>query len=244
MTYQGARSRPAESETKRFFSVSKIRLDDQGFATHVLWSEVDSRSNLDVGDQVVVPVGEVVDALRDGAQVRVVFAPPHPPLPHQTLEVIGRADGSDTVALVKRPGLASAPQSSLHDIAALGDHAQPKKALSSFSSRRRAHGVFAVSKVGLDADGRVTHVQWGRVDTATNLWMGAEAVAPVADAVAAVQAGDQVFALFASTDGHLPGRQFTSVDYDDGRQTIVLQGAPKAGHEIHDMDRLTDTVPS
>ncbi len=243
MTYQGARSRPAQSETNRFFSVSKIRLDTQGFATHVLWSEVDSKSNLDVGDHVVVPVRDVVDALRDGAQVRVVFAPPHSPLTHQTLEVVGRADGSDTVALTKRPGLASVPLANLHDIATLGEHAQPKKILSTFSSRRRVHGVYAVSKVGLDPDGRVTHVHWGRVDTAANVWMGSEVVAPVADAVAALQAGDQVFALFASAGGHLPGRQFTSVDYDDGRQTIVLQGAPKAGHEIHDMDRLTDTVP-
>ena len=244
MTYQGARSRPLESETKRFFSVSKIRLDADGFATHVLWSEVDSRTNLDVGERVMVPIGDVVDALRDGAQVRVVFAPAHTPLPDQTLEVIGRADGSDTVALAKRPGLAGAPQASLHDIATLDSRAKPRKSISSYSSRRRARSVIAVSKVGLDADGRVTHVQWGRVDTTTNLWIGAESVAPVADAVAAVLAGDQVFALFASTDGHLPGRQFTSVDYDDGRQTIALQGAPKAGREIHDMDRLTVTVPS
>jgi hypothetical protein len=244
MTYQGARSRPLESETNRFFSVSKIRLDAKGFATHVLWSEIDSRSNLDVGDDTVVPISDVVDALRDGAQVRVVLVPPHNQLPDQTLEVIGRADGRQTVALTKRPGIDPALLPSLNDIAALGDHAQIKKSLPGFSSRRRVHGVYAVSKVGLDPDGRVTHVQWGRVDTATNLWIGPEAVAPVADVVAAVQAGDQVFALFASTNGHLPGRQFRSVDYDDGRQTIVLQGSPKAGHEIHDMNRLTDTVPS
>lgn len=243
MTYQGARSHPAESETNRFFSVSKIRLDAAGFATHVLWSEVDSKSNLDVWDHVVVPISDVIDAIRDGAQVRVVFEPPRSQLPDQTLEVIGHADGSHTVALAKRPGIAPALLASLHDIAVLGDHAQIKKTLSSFSSRRRAHGVFAVSKVGLDPDGRITHVQWGQVDTAANLWVGDEAVAPVADAVAALRAGDQVFALFATTDGHLPGRQFTSVDYEDGRQTIVLQGAPKAGHEVHDMDRLADTVP-
>lgn len=244
MTYQGARSRPLESETNRFFSVSKIRLDAKGFATHVLWSEIDSRSNLDVGEHAVVPISDVIDALRDGAQVHVVLMPPHNQLPDQTLEVVGCADGSDTVALAKRPGLSGAPQASLLDIAVLDTRAKPRKSLLSYSSRRRARSVIAVSKVGLDADGRVTHVQWGRVDTTTNLWIGAESVTPVADAVAAVLAGDQVFALFASTDGHLPGRQFTSVDYDDGRQTIVLQGAPKAGHQIHDMDRLTDTVPS
>jgi hypothetical protein len=186
----------------------------------------------------------VVDALREGAQVRVLLATPNTHLPDQTLELIARTDGSHTVAMAKRPGIALALLPTLHDIAALGDHAQIKKTLSSFSSRRRAHGVFAVSKVGLDADGRITRVQWGRVNTAANLWVGTEAVAPVADAVAALRAGDQVFALFATVDGHLPERQFTAVDYDDGRQTIVLQGAPKAGQEVHDMDRLTDTTPS
>ena len=98
-----------------------------------------------------------------------------------------------------------------------------------------------MAKVGLDLDGRITHVLWGRVNTAKNQWIGSEAVAPVADAVAALQAGDQVFALFASANGHLPMRQFTSVDFADGRQTIVLQGPPIAEHEIHDMDRLTAT---
>jgi len=228
------------SETRQFFSVSKIRLDAAGFATHVLWSAVDSRSNLDVGNAVVVPVGDVIDALRDGAQVHATFPSPHTHLPDQPLGVVGRSDGSETIALAKRPGFAPVPLVSLHDIAALGDHAQPRKTLSSFSSHRRAHGVYTVSKVGLDTDGRITHVQWGRVDTANNQWIGAESVVAVADAVAALQAGDQVFALFASANGHLPERQFTSVDYADGRQTVVLQGPPIAGHEIHDMDRLTD----
>lgn len=241
MTYQGARSRPAVSETKRFFSVSKIRLDDAGFATHVLWSEIDSRTNLDVGNAVVVLVGDVIDALRDGAQVHVTFSPPHTHLPDQTLEVVGRSDGGQTIALAKRPGFAPALPVSLHDIAALADYAQIKKTLSRYSSHRRAHGVYAVSKVGLDMDGRITHVQWGRVDTAHNQWIGAEAVVAVADAVAALQAGDQVFALFASANGHLPLRQFATVDYADGRQTVVLQGPPITGHEIHDMDRLAAT---
>lgn len=239
MTYQGARSRPAESETKRFFSVSKIRLDSAGWATHVLWSEVDSKSNLDVGDHFVVSVNDVVDAIRDGAQVRAVFLPPHTPLPDQTFEVVVRSDGSATITLSKRTGIAARPPATLQDIAALDEHAQPKQTVTSFSSRRRSHAVYAVSKVGLDPDGRVMHVQWGRVDTTRNRWIGDEMVSPVAQAVAALQAGDQVFALFASADGHMPGQQFTFVDYDDGRQTIVLQGAPIDAHEIHDMDRLT-----
>lgn len=106
MTYQGARSRPAVSETRPFFSVSKIRLDDAGFATRVLWSAVDSRSNLDVGNPIVVPVGDVIDALRDGAQLHAKFLPPHTHLPDHALEVVGRSDGSETIAMAKRPGLA------------------------------------------------------------------------------------------------------------------------------------------
>lgn len=78
------------------------------------------------------------------------------------------------------------------------------------------------------------------MNTTTSQWIGDESISPVADAVAALKAGDQVFALFASANGHTPGQQFTFVNYDDGRQTIVLQGAPIDEHEVHDMDRLTD----
>ncbi len=243
MAYKGTRARPAEGETNRHFCVSRIRLNDDGFATHVLWSEVDSRTNLDVTEPLVAPVSDVVDALHDGAQVRVVLAPPHTALPVQTLEVVCRADGTQTLALARRPGVAPVRQASLRDIATLDDaDAQLKKRLFSFSTQRRVRAVYAVSRVGLDSDGRVTHVQWGRVDTATNLWIGAELLAPAADVVAALQAGDQVFALFATPNGYLPGRQFTSVEYDDGRQTIALHGDPKAGKEIRDMERVADTV--
>ena len=192
---------------------------------------------------LAVPAGDVVDALHDGAQARVAFAPPHTALPHQTMEVVSRADGRPTLALARRHGTTPARQVSLHDIATLDDAQVPLNIrLFSFSSRRRAHAVYAVSRVRLDPDGRVTHMQWGRVDTTTNLWMGTELVVPVADAVAALQAGDQVFALFVSPNGYLPGRQFTTVDYDDGRQTVVLHGDPKVGHEIRNIDRLTERL--
>lgn len=98
--------------------------------------------------------------------------------------------------------------------------------------------TFAVSKVGLDAGGRVTSVLWGRVNTDKNAWATAELVVPVAEAVAAIHAGDHVFALFPSVHGHLPDRRFVVVDYDDGRQTIVLAGPTTWEREIHDMDRL------
>jgi hypothetical protein len=99
--------------------------------------------------------------------------------------------------------------------------------------------TFAVSKVKLDDGGRVTDVLWGRVDTVKNAWAEPEALAPVAAVVAALQAGDQVFALFPSIHGHLPDRWFAQADYDGGRQTIVLVGPTAHDREIHDIDRIT-----
>ena len=100
--------------------------------------------------------------------------------------------------------------------------------------------VYAVSKVRIDAGGRVIAVFWGEVDTRKNDWAGPETVAPVADVVAALHSGARVFALFPSTHGHLPDRPFMVVDYDNGWETIALDGPPSDEREIHDMDRLHD----
>jgi hypothetical protein len=103
--------------------------------------------------------------------------------------------------------------------------------------------TFAISKVGLDAEGRVTAVLWGRVDTEHNAWATAEVVASVSDVVNAIAAGDQVFALFPSIHGHLPDRRFVVAAYDDGRRAIVLDGPAAYEREIHDMDRLDRSMP-
>jgi hypothetical protein len=100
-----------------------------------------------------------------------------------------------------------------------------------------------VSSVRLDPGGRITAVRWGQVDTATNAWATPEVVVPVAAAVAALQAGDQVFALFPSVHGHVPNRQFVVADYDGTRQTIVLDGPTAYEREVHDMDRLEGPSP-
>jgi len=98
--------------------------------------------------------------------------------------------------------------------------------------------VFAVSKVRLDKDGRVTAVLWGRVDTDKNQWATAEVEAPVKDVVAAIHAGDQVCALFPSEHGHVPDRPFRVVEYDSGWETIALEGPPTFEREVHDMEKL------
>lgn len=98
--------------------------------------------------------------------------------------------------------------------------------------------TFAVSKVKLDSDGRITAVLWGKVDTSKNAWAAPEVVVPVAAVADALSAGDQVFALFPSTHGHLPDRRFVVADYDGGRKTIVLDGPATYEREVHDMNRL------
>jgi hypothetical protein len=103
--------------------------------------------------------------------------------------------------------------------------------------------TFAVSKVRLDPGGRITAVLWGQVDTARNAWATPEVEVPVAEVVDALNAGDQVCALFPSIHGHLPDRQFVVADYDGGRKTIVLDGPTAYEREVHDMERLDGPAP-
>ena len=124
MTYQGAKARPLDGETKRFFSISKIRLDPAGWPTHVLWGEVNAASDLDVGAQRVAPVAEVVDALHDGAEVAGVFLPPRVHTPEHLLVVTVRPDGSETIALAPTASL-SAQRANLQQIASLGEEFLP-----------------------------------------------------------------------------------------------------------------------
>jgi hypothetical protein len=98
--------------------------------------------------------------------------------------------------------------------------------------------TYAVSKVRLDPAGRIAAVLWGPVDTSQNTWAQAETVAAVGAVVAALRAGDQVFALFPALHGHLPERRFVVADYDGERDTIVLDGPAIQEREVHDMDRL------
>jgi hypothetical protein len=237
MTYQGTRARPADDESARVFEVSEIRLAADGRVSHVLWAEVDAPSDHDVSARVVAPVADVVDAIHGGARVAALFAQPHSALPERFFVVARHEDGRETIAFDGEPS----PGRDLADMARLDDEdavladvvpaAAPR-------GRRKPIKTFAVSKVELDADGRVVAVLWGRVDTAKNAWATDETVVPVAAAVQALNAGGQVFALFPSTHGHVPDRQFVAADYDDGRQTIVLDGPATHEREIHDMDRL------
>lgn len=241
MTYQGARARPRDSEIGHFFAVSKVRLDSFGHVTHVLWSEVDTKSNRDLSSAALVSVADVVDAIHAGAQVAAVFQGWLPHIPKHPFEIIAHLNGGETIALARPTGAHSTAQLDLKNM--ILPEGSPRF-VRSVKHRGQAHlpRTFAVSKLELDGDGRVTGVCWGKVDTKNNAWATPEVTAPVAEVVAALQAGDRVFALFPSTNGHLPDRQFMMVEYDNGLQTIVLSGPPARDREIHDMDRLNAPV--
>ena len=100
--------------------------------------------------------------------------------------------------------------------------------------------VFAVSKVRLDADGRVTDVLWGVIDRKSNHWVSPAALAPVAEVVEAIRNGDHVLALFPTNSGRLVEREFEVVEFDDGSETIKLDASHASAPEIRDMVRLED----
>ena len=110
MTYQGARSAVAQSELRRVFVVSKVRLAAADNVTDVLWVEVDAGSNLDVGEPVVAPVADVVDAIHDGARVTAAFPAGLGLLPEHAFEVVKHGDGRETIGLTR----SSAPHASAH----------------------------------------------------------------------------------------------------------------------------------
>lgn len=253
MTYQGERARPIETENKRFFEVSKVRVGADGFISDVLWSEVNPVSDRDVGAPVLATTAEVVDAIHDGAQVSAVFAD-RDQRPERAFKILDHEDGRAYIVL---QGATSAGRD-ITDIDSLDlpaptskparrrPHAEHKMSHeASFTTAKRGHHqmkTFAVSKVQLDPDGRITAVLWGEVDTGKNDWAAPEVIAPVTAAVNALHAGDQVFALFPSTHGHLPDRRFVVADYDGARKTIVLDGPSTSEREVHDMDRLDGTA--
>ena len=242
-----------ESENKRFFEVSKVRIGPDGHITDVLWCEVNSGSDREVGAPVLATTADVVDAIHDGAKVSAAFAD-RDHRPERAFKILEHEDGREYIVFhgatsagrdftdmdsLDLPAPASKPphrnESGVRKMSR--DAAFP-------SAKHGPHQMktFAVSKVQLDPDGRITAVLWGEVDIKKNDWAAPEVMSPVAAVVNALHAGDQVFALFPSTHGHLPDRRFVVADYDGARMTIVLDGPSASEREVHDMDRMDGTA--
>jgi hypothetical protein len=116
MSYQGARARSEADETRRVFTVSKVRLNDVGSVIDVLWAEINAKSNLDIGESVVVPVADVIDAIHDGAQVSAVFPARFGALPDYAFEVIEFTNGLETIQLVGSLGAGEESRVDLNDL--------------------------------------------------------------------------------------------------------------------------------
>ena len=121
MTYQGARATAAQSEFRRVFVVSKVRLADDGQVADVLWVEVNARSNLDVGEPVVATVAEVIDAIHDGARVVAVFPGSGGNMPERDFEVVEHGNGNEIIGLVDASASPSSVKPGLREMATLDD---------------------------------------------------------------------------------------------------------------------------
>ncbi len=242
MTYQGERARELVDEPRRVFEVLKVRLSADDHVRDVLWGQVGTATDHEPGLLMEASAAEVVDAIHGGADVVAVFEAPEPHPRKRALVVTMQADGTEHIAFAG-PAVPGRELVNMDRLDAIdppeGRPTQPRAAPSRARGGKRKH-IHAVSKVRLDADGRITDVFWGRVDPARNDWASPEVVAPVAQVVDALRAGHQVFALFPSEHGHLPDRQFVVADYDGARRTIVLDGPAAYEREVHDMDRLAD----
>lgn len=232
MSHLGARAQPVDEDQASLFEVTRIRLGADGHIAAVWWCEAHADAAARKRPEVEATLTEVLDAIHSGARVVALFSGPGGPLPPRGFEAVEHVQGGESIVL---SGPASAGRE-LKDLLPL-DEPLDEPVVGTQVGRGRAR-TFAVSRVQLDADGRVLAVRWGPVNTETNQWAEPESTVPVAQAVQALHEGHRVFALFVAPHGHLPERKFAAVDYEDGRKTIVLQGPAIAGREIHDMDKL------
>jgi len=99
--------------------------------------------------------------------------------------------------------------------------------------------TLAVSKIRLDCDGNVAKVYWSVVDLDSNEQVSPEVLAPVREVVDAIQAGDDVLALFDSNiPARLQRRRFVVVQRGNGAKSVSLQGPVVPMQELCDMPKL------
>ena len=81
--------------------------------------------------------------------------------------------------------------------------------------------TLAVSKIRLDCDGNVANVYWSAVDRGSNEQLSPETLAPIREVVEAIQAGDDVVALFLpDVAARLQCRRFELVQRGNGSKSV------------------------
>jgi hypothetical protein len=99
--------------------------------------------------------------------------------------------------------------------------------------------TLAVSKIRLDCDGNVAKVYWSVVDLASNEQVSPEVLAPVREVIDAIQAGDDVVALFdLNIPARLQERRFVVLQRGDGAKSVGLRGPIVPTQELCDMAKL------
>lgn len=99
--------------------------------------------------------------------------------------------------------------------------------------------TLVVSKIRLDSDGNVAKVYWSVVDRASNEQVNTEVLATVGEVVDAIQAGDDVVALFnRDTPARLQERRFVVVQQGGGAKSVALEGPAVPAQELCDMQKL------
>ena len=81
------------------FAVSKVRLDEDGRVIAVYWGRVNTDTNTWATAEVVAPVKEVVNAIRDGDQVFALFPSEHGHVPERRFRVAEYESGWETIVL-------------------------------------------------------------------------------------------------------------------------------------------------
>jgi hypothetical protein len=81
------------------FAVSKVRLDEGGRITDVLWGPVDTTRNAWAAAEAIVPVSAAVQALDAGDRVFALFPSEHGHLPDRRFAMVEYDDGRRTLVL-------------------------------------------------------------------------------------------------------------------------------------------------
>jgi hypothetical protein len=98
--------------------------------------------------------------------------------------------------------------------------------------------AFAVSAVGLDADGHVVDVLWAELNEKSNLGVSAPVRGLASEVITAIHAGQHVLAVFPKASAHRPDRAFVVTEHADGRARLALEGAHEPGRELGDLKAL------
>lgn len=100
--------------------------------------------------------------------------------------------------------------------------------------------TYAVNGVRIDPlSGRVTHVRWGQVDPTGNAWVAGPHEAPVTEVARAIDAGDDVHAIFVISGGNAVGPKLKRVIYRDASEGIELDvDATRESRTLRDLPQI------